>query len=331
MASESTLVLGHSEVAPLLGLEDCMAAVEQAFRLCAEGTAAAPGILGVHAGDGVFHIKAGVLELGRRYFAAKINANFPGNRKLHGLPLIQGVLVLFDSTNGRPLALMDSAGITITRTGAATGVATRYLAREDAEVVTICGCGHQGRVSLEAVALVRRLARAYAYDIDERAAATFAEEMSATTGIPVEVVVDIGDAVRESDICVTCTPSRKPLIEREWVSPGTFIAAVGADSEEKQELAPVLVASAKVIADVLEQSAAIGDLHHAIEQGLMRKSDVHAELGEVIAGMKTGRASADEIIVFDSTGMALQDVAAAAIVYERAVAAGIGARISLGG
>src|SRR6185436_13253009 len=126
------------------------------------------------------------------------------------------------------------------------------------------------------------------------------------------------------DICVTCTPSKEYFLKREYVSRGTFIAAVGADSEDKQELDPALIGSNKVVVDLLEQCASIGELHHALNHGLLTKQEVHAELGEVITGKKAGRTSEEEIITFDSTGTALQDVAAAAIVYERAVSTNMG-------
>jgi alanine dehydrogenase len=330
MKPEGTLLLKRGEIAALLSLEKCMTAVEQAFKLHAEGQTTPPGILGIHARDGGFHIKAGLLDLGRTYFAAKTNANFPQNMKRFGLPLIQGVIVLCDGESGSLLALMDSMEITMLRTGAATGVAAKYFARPDARVATICGCGNQGRVSLKALALVRPLTRVYAFDLDENRARQFAAELSEELSIEVIAVNDLASAVRESEICVTCTPSKQFFLHREDVSAGTFIAAVGADSEEKQELDPTLMVSNKVVVDLLEQCATIGDLHHALAKGLMTKANIHAELGEVIAGQKEGRTSEHEIIIFDSTGMALQDVAAAAIVYEKAISLEKGMRLNLG-
>lgn len=329
MKPDGTLLLKRDEISALLNIEECMQAVEQAFRLYAEGRAATPGVLGIPAVDGGFHIKAGMLELGRTYFASKTNANFPQNMSRFGLPLIQGVIVLCDGESGYPLALMDSIEITIIRTGAATGVAARYLARTDAHVATICGCGNQGRISLKAIAKVRDLSRAYAWDIDHNQARRFADELSRELNVEVGPVDDLAAAVGESDICITCTPSKEYFLKREYVSRGTFIAAVGADSEDKQELDPVLIGSNTVVVDLLEQCASIGDLHHALNRGLLTKQDVHAELGEVVAGKKAGRTSEEEIIIFDSTGTALQDVAAAAIVYERAVSANIGAVMNL--
>ncbi len=329
MKPEGTRLLTRSEVAELLGIEECMAAVEQAFQLYAEGKTTAPGILGIHAPDGGFHIKAGLLDLGRSYFVAKVNANFPQNRQRFGLPLIQGVIVLCDAENGYPLALMDSMEITILRTGAATGVAAKYLARSDAQVTTICGCGNQGRISLRALARVRAITRAYVFDVDESRAQQFADELANELGIHIEAVRDVVAAVSASHICVTCTPSKRFILPCEAVAPGTFVAGVGADNEEKQELDPQLLAANTVVVDVLEQCATIGDLHHALEQEMMRRSDVYAELGEVIAGKKAGRTRDDEIIIFDSTGMALQDAAAAALVYERALDAGVGTIVRL--
>jgi alanine dehydrogenase len=322
MKPEGTLLLTRSEVAALFTIEDCLAAVEEVFRLQGEGKTETPGVLGIKARDGGFHIKAGLLDLSKTYFVAKTNANFPENMKRFGLPLIQGIIVLCDGENGYPLALMDSTEITILRTGAATAVAVKYLSRPGSKVATICGCGNQGKVSLRAMMRVRPVERVYAFDHVSAQAERFASELSSELGIEVTVAGDLAKAVRQSDICVTCTPSKRYFLQREWVSPGTFVAGVGADNEHKQELDPSLMRESKIVVDLLEQCALIGDLHHAIEQGFVTRKDVHAELGEVVAGHKQGRTSDDEIIIFDSTGMALQDVIAAATVYERAMSAG---------
>jgi len=321
MMPKGTLLLSRRDVAALLSLDECIAAVEQAFKSYAEGRSPPPGALGIRARDGGFHIKAAGLELARPYFAAKVNGNFFQNKQRFGLPNIQGIIALCDAENGYPLAVMDSIEITIIRTGAATGVAAKYLARPDATVATVAGCGNQGRISLRALATVRRLEKVYAFDIDHEQAERYADELSSELRIGVTAVRDLSEAVGRSDICVTCTPSKQPYLNRSDVIPGAFIAAVGADNEEKQELDPRLIAASKVVVDSLEQCAAIGDLKLALKQGLMTKADAHAELGEVIAGRKPGRENREEVIVFDSTGTALQDAAAAAIVYEKAVAA----------
>ncbi len=329
MEIPGTLLLTRRDIAELLDLDACIAAVEQAFRLHGEGETDPPGVLGVHVDGGGFHIKAGVLHLERPYFAAKTNANFPQNQQRFGLPTIQGVIVLADAERGTPLALMDSGEITALRTAAATAVAAKYLARKDARTATIVGCGVQGRVKLRAVHRVRPLARAWVCDVDASHAERFASEMRTELGIEIGVAGDVGAASRTSDIVVTCTPARRPVLDAGDVRPGTFVAAVGADHPEKQELTPALLAGSRVVVDILEQAATIGDLHHALASGAMSRADVAAELGEVVAGRKPGRSHAEEVIVFDSTGMALQDVAAAAVVYERAVQRRRGTRVRL--
>jgi len=328
MRPDEILFLAPQEIRRLLTLDECIGAVEHAFRLYGEGQAVPPAALGVHVAEGDFHVKAGILDLGTNYFAAKVNGNFPGNGARFGLPTIQGVIVLCDAEKGMPLAVMDSRDITSLRTAAATAVAAKYLARRDSRTITICGCGAQGRVQLIAVSRICPLQSVFAYDKSREQALRFANELESDLKIPVKPVLALAAAVRQSDICVTCTTSKQPLLGPDDVSPGTFIAAVGADNPQKQELHPALMARSKIVCDILEQCAGIGDLHHALEASAVSRSDVHAELGEVVAGKKPGRESKEEITIFDSTGMALQDVAAAAIVYEKAERQGAGVRLS---
>jgi len=324
MQTEGTRLLRHSDIESLLSLRDCIDAVDEIFRLQGQGKIPAPGILGVRAPDGGLHVKAGLLPGDRNYLVAKLNANFPGNNARFGLPTIQGVIVVFDAKSGAPLAILDSIDITLKRTAAASAVAAKYLARKDSSVATICGCGQQGRAQLRAVLLVLPLTKIYAFDVDERAAINYRNELSPELKIDIELVRGLPSAIQKSDVCITCTTANEFFVRKGDVRPGTFIAAVGADNEDKQEIDPALIASAKVVADSLEQSCAIGDVHHATAHGLMRKEDVYAELCEIVAGQKIGRVADDEIIVFDSTGIAIEDAVAAAAVYERALADGIG-------
>jgi alanine dehydrogenase len=326
-----TLVLARSDVRALLGVDECIAAVEAAFRLHADGLSLAPAVLGVPAGEGGFHIKAAGLDLGRRYFAVKTNGNFPANPRKRGLPAIQGLIVLCDADDGRVLAVMDSMEVTTLRTAAATAAAAKRLARMDSATVTICGCGTQGPAQLRALARVLPLRRAYAFDTDPAAVRAFVDELAGESDIEIVPARDLAEAVAKSDVCVTCTPSRTPLLFRDDVRPGTFVAAVGADNADKQELDPLLMAAAVVVVDVLDQCASIGDLHHALAAGALTREDVHGDLASVITGRKPGRRSPEEITIFDSTGTALEDVAAAAVVYEKALAAGAGLPVSLGG
>jgi alanine dehydrogenase len=326
---KATLLLSRADVERLLTPQVCIQAVEDAFRELARGNVPPPAILGMHAEEGSFHVKAGLLSADRPYFAAKVNANFPQNGARHGLPTIQGAVLLFDAANGQPLAIMDSIAITALRTAAASAVAARYLAREHSETALICGCGGQALAQLAALLRVRRPRHVYAHDLDASRAAAFAATASRELGVAVTPALDLAQAVAASAIVITCTTARRYFITREMVRPGTFIAAVGADNENKQEIDPRLLASATVVTDLTEQAATIGDLHHALVAGTMSRDDVHAELGEILIERKRARASDDEIIVFDSTGTGLQDVAAAIAVYRRAVDEHAGGGFSL--
>ena len=323
-----TLLLKRRDVARLLNIEQCMTAVEQAFKLFSLGEAPTPCVIGIHSENGGFHIKAGIMHLEKNYFVAKTNANFPENNKKNGLPAIQGVISVFDADNGKLLALMDSIEITILRTGAATAVAAKWLAKQNAKTITICGCGNQGRISLRALTKVRPIERVFVFDVDEMKAAQFADGLSKELNISIRAVSDLEEAIGESDICITCTPAQHFFLQNKYIVAGVFIAAVGADSEDKQELEPALLARGKLVTDITNQCAAFGELHHAIEAGVMKKSDVYAELGEIIAGKKPGRTSDEEIIIFDSTGTALQDIVSAAIVYESASAEHAGMKLN---
>jgi len=323
------LLLTRSDVAALLDLDTCISAVEAAFRLHGQGDSHT-GVLGVHVPGGGFHTKAGTLRLNRHYFAVKTNANFPDNPS-RGLPTIQGLLFLADADVGTPLAIIDSMEITTLRTGAATAVAAKYLAREDARSAGLIGCGNQGWVQLRSLCRVRPIKTARVYDRDRQLAEKLASGLSAELGLKIDVAKDAADAARRADIVVTCTSSHQPIFELGDVTEGAFIAAVGADNPEKQEIAPALLAASRVVVDVLDQAATMGDLHHALAAGVMQREDA-VELGQIVAGrVPKGRPSDKQITVFDSTGMALQDVAAAAAVFERAQAAGRGTPVHLAG
>jgi alanine dehydrogenase len=324
MTSQGTLILTRDEIAGLLSFDDYVGAVADAFHHYSDGKAQLPGVVDIEATNGAFHIKAAGMDLQKTYVAVKVNGNFPQNMSRFGLPTIQGAILLYDGSNGSLLAFMDSIEITINRTGAATILAAKHLARPDATSVTICGCGNQGRVSLTGLASIMPLERAFVVDANAETARRFAENMSEELGILVRAEASLRTAARQSDVIVTCTPSRDPLLSAEDIPPGCFIAAVGADSHDKQELDPQLLASNKLVVDILDQCASIGELHHALAAGLIDKSDVYAEFGDIVAGRKPGRSSAEEIIILDSTGTAIQDVAAAAIAYEKAKSQGVG-------
>lgn len=319
-AKRPTLLLSAQDVRSLLTMPDCIAAVETGFHLLGEGKLPPAEILALHVEGGGLHIKAATWNGERSYFVAKANANFPGNPAKLGLPTIQGVVVVNDADTGELLTLMDSIELTALRTAAASAVAAKYLARKGSRVLTICGCGRQGLSHLDAIASVLPIEHVYACDSDPTKTQQFAIDAKQFFKGTVEPAASFSNAAQQSDVVATCTPSREAFVHAADIRPGTFIAAVGADSEQKHEIHPELFASSKIVVDSLAQCSKIGDLHHAIAAGVATADSVHAELAEVVAGKKAARTSPDEIIIFDSTGIAVEDAAAAVLLCEKASA-----------
>jgi alanine dehydrogenase len=309
-----TLILMRRDIRALMETKDWREAVEQGFRASAKGAAVSPLPLHVEGEDGGFHAKAAILRGDRPYVALKLNGNFPANPSIRGLPTIQGAILLCDGKDGRLLAIMDSIEVTLRRTAAATALAAIHLARPESSSLLVCGCGEQSRAQIEAVRDVLPIERIKVWDKDlDKALALAREDKRA------EAVTNFAEAARASDVIVTCTSATEPFLDQEHVSAGTFIAAVGADSAAKCEIAPALMARVRVVADSVEQCATMGDLRHAIAAGAMRRDDVHGELAQLVVGNRPGRTRAEETMLFDSTGTALQDVASAACLYERAL------------
>ncbi len=319
-------ILSGSQTAALLDLDECIEAVEEAFRLHGMGEALAPSRVHVPSGAGAFHVVVG----GLRYpdgplFAVKTNGRFPTE---DGRPGVRGLITLASAADGRLLAMLDSGAVTRTRTAAAVAVAARHLARSDSGRLLVVGSGNQAPGIVEAVCRSLPIREVQLWSRDSDRSRSLAGRVAAN-GRRVDAVVDLAAAARAADVIVTATSSRSPLLGRPDVGRGTFIAAIGADAPDKQELEPELVASSALICDVVEQCARAGELHHALEAGLMVDADVRATLGEVVAGLRPGRTSDDEIVVFDSTGTAMQDVAAAGLAYANGVRQGIGTEIDL--
>lgn len=307
----SALVITRRDIRRVMQPVHYLDAVEQAFRAAAAGRASSPHPMHLPMGRGSFHAKGASISLDRCYVAVKVNGNFPGNPAELGLPTIQGAIILSDGNNGRLLAIIDSAEVTLRRTAAASALAARLLARPDSRTLLVCGCGRQGRAHVEALREVLPIGRVLLWDREPDAAEALAADLA------VETVRDLRDASLSADVIACCTPAREPYLDVDMVAPGTLIAAVGADNSDKSEVTPRLMAGAKVVTDVLGQCTQMGDLHHAIEEGEMTEADVYAELGELVAASKRGQISPQEIVIFDSTGTGLQDVAAAAAIYER--------------
>ena len=314
-AVPGAMVLTRRDISRVMKPVDYLEAVEQAFLAAATGKAHSPQPMHLPMKGGGFHAKGASISLNRDYVAVKVNGNFPGNPLELGLPTIQGAIILSDGRNGTLLAILDSIEVTLRRTAAASALAARLLARPDSHTLLICGCGEQGRAHVQAVRDVMPIERCLLWDIDAARAERLAAELS--PDVEAIAVAQREPAALTADIIATCTPAKEPFLDLGMVKRGAFITAVGADNPDKNEIAPRLMAAATVVTDVTAQCAEMGDLHHAIEAGTMGEADVFAQLGQLLAGTKPGRGSPDEIILFDSTGTGLQDVAAAAAIYER--------------
>ena len=324
-------ILLETEIRELIGPAAAYAAVRDAFVALARGQATLPGVIGfdVPAHQGEVHVKGAYLH-GAPFYSIKEAAGFYGNAE-KGMPVGSGLVLVFDATTGFLAALLfDNGYLTELRTGAAGALAADLLARRRVRKAAVIGAGSQARFQIEALALVRRPESVAVFSRTPARSAAYAREMERRIAIPVRVAPSAQAAVEGSDVVITATPSRAPIVRAEWLAPGAHVTAVGADGPEKRELEPaVLVQAGKVVVDRLDQCLRLGELHHAVEAGLLAAGDVWAELGEVAAGIKPGRQSNDEITVADLTGVGIQDAAVANVVVAEALRRGVGRRLEI--
>jgi len=327
---EDIILLTQSEVRSCLSMKEAINAVKVAYSAFASGRVQMPGVqhLDVHQHNGEVDIKSGFVE-DFGLMGTKIASGFYDNQK-KGLPPGIAVIVLLDLETSMPLAIMDGTHITAYRTGAAGAVAAEFLARKDSQRVGIVGTGTQGRMQLIALKELFDIQEVKVWDIDKGLAKKYKEEMTKKLNIDINVMETPDDVVPNSDILVTVTPSRKPLIGVDSIHEGIHINAIGADGPGKQELDPnIMPRVSKIVVDSLDQCRKIGEIQHALKQGLIDEKTVHGEIGEIVIGKKIGRESDAEITLFDSTGLSAQDVAAAKIVFDAAKEKGLGKRIDL--
>lgn len=311
-----TLLLNRSVIQRTLTTADYFKAVEDVHARHARGEVIAPGMLHADAPTGEYHIKTGGLAGAAPYFGLKANGGFFGNAKL-GLPSILGMIYLTDAGNGYPLAIMDSVEISRRRTAAATAVAAKYLAPAGHIQLGVVGTGTQAFMQAEALCRLLKIERVNVWGRDEAKAIALARQLNMQWHVSASVASSIESLASGCNVLVTTTPSTSFLIKKDWIQPGAFIAAVGADSPGKCELEPALTASAKIVADITSQVIRVGETQNAIREKLMTADDVYAEIGELIIGKKKSRENDRDIFIYDSTGTALQDVAVAALLYER--------------
>ena len=301
-----TLFLSKSQVLPLLDMKEVVDVVEEAFGLVAKGRITMPSKSYLILNKGDFRAMPAAIPgaAGMKW----VNVH-PGNPAL-GLPTVMAVIVYSDLDTGYPLAVMDGTEITNYRTGAASAVASKYLARPDSKVLGLVGAGRQAYTQLTAHMTLRDFNLIKVYDLVPAASKRLIESFPQ---YPVEAR-SLEDTL-DSDIVCTVTPAREPVVKRAWIKPGTHINAVGADAPGKQELEPEILSSARIVVDDMKQASTSGEVNVALSKGLLNPDRISGTLGEVVAGMKPGRQTRGEITIFDATGLAFEDVACAHLIY----------------
>ncbi len=309
----STLFLSRNDVRGLLDMSAVIEAVEQAFKDWALGKAHMPAKSYLLLSEGDFRAMPAALPGAAGMKWVNVHPQNPSR----GLPTVMAVLVYNDPATGYPLAVMDATEITAYRTGATAAIAAKYLARKGAHTLGIIGAGRQAYTQLLAHAQLFELRAIRVFDRRENATEKFAKSFP---NYPVKA--SSLEETAASDILCTLTPSREPFLKKAWVMPGTHINAIGADAPGKEELEPSLLNVATVVVDDLEQASAAGEINVPLRKGLFRIEQVYATLGEIIAAKKPGRKDERTITVFDSTGVAIEDIATARLIYEKAQKAG---------
>ena len=324
-----TLILNKADVASVLDMKDCMVVVEQAFAELSDGTAVLPLRIGITPPEGLSLYMPAYLKK-MEALACKVVTVYKNNPLKHNLPTTIGKVLLQDPVTGDVICIMNGGYLTAVRTGAASGVATKYLARNDKQQVAgILGAGVQAKMQLWAVCEARNISKAFVYDISDTAADAFIAEMGKKLNLEI-IKAKTEDELLRADIICTATSSPSPLFDGNKVREGIHINGIGSHSPTARELDSAIVKRSKFIGDSREACfKEAGDIMIPVNAGEIPESHFYAELGEIITGKKQGRINDKEITLFKSNGLAIQDAAAAKLVYEKAVKAGIGIQVEI--
>lgn len=325
----TVLLLSGADVKKLISIRETIEAVEEAFLAKGLGEAQMPpkSYVFFNRYEGDFRVMPAYLEDIEAAGVKIVNVH-PQNPSKHGMPTVMATILLLDPRTGAPLAIMDGTTITNVRTGAAGAVAAKYLAQKDSRVVALIGAGAQAMTQFLALNEIFKIEELRVSDKVEANAEKYASEVKKRFDISIKVT-DAKEAVQGADIIVTTTPVKSPVVMNDWVSEGVHINAIGADAPGKQELDPEILKRARIVIDNWEQASHSGEINVPLSKGMLAREDVYAELGEIVSGKKSGRTSRDEITVFDSTGLAIQDVATAWLVYKKAKKVGMGTEVEL--
>lgn len=320
------LILNHAEITLLLSVEECIPIMSQALAALARGEVHQPLRMIVRPPDaaGIMGLMPSYISGERGAYALKVICVFPGNT-VRGKEPHQGSVLLFSSVTGELLAMLNAAAVTTIRTAAVSAVATQALAREDASDLALIGTGVQARAHLVAMAHVRPIKRARVASRRWEHACAFAEEMKARYLFPIEAVESVEAAVRDADLIVTVTSAAEPILRGEWVSPGAHLNVVGSSIPTTREVDGAMMVAAQLFVDRRESTInESGDYLFAVREGMIGPEHIRAEIGEVLNGTQPGRTTREEITLFKSLGLAVEDLAAAEYLYTKAQRQGVG-------
>ena len=315
-----TILLNKKDIQNLIVMEEVIPVVETAFRELTMGYAEMPSKVYLTVKDGDFRAMPAALPGAAGMKWVNVHTGNPAK----GLPTVMAVLIYNDPSTGYPLAIMDATESTAFRTAATSAIASKYLARKNSKTLGIVGAGHQAYTHIIAHRLIFEFEEIKVFDIFPEAVTRLIKALpgSAIKECSLEETV-------KSDIICTLTPAHQPVVKNQWLLPGTHINAVGADAQGKEELEPSILNNALVIVDDLRQASHGGEINVPVSKGLFKKQQIHATLGEIITGRKTGRPDNNTITIFDSTGLAIEDIAVAKLLYEKAKKSGSGLEVSL--
>jgi alanine dehydrogenase len=323
--NRKTLILSRTDMMGLVTPAEYVSCVEQAYRMHGEGRyyMDPKGHIVLDKYPGEWEAMPSYIEEPEAA-ACKWVSIRERNREKFDLPTVFSILIYTHPETGFPLAICDGSYHTVMRTGASAAVSAKWLARKNSKKLAIVGAGHMAEGTLATCATVFAWDEARIWSRSQATLDEFVKEQGPKYRFPIHASRDLAAVVGGADVVVTVTPAREPLVKDEWIAPGTHIAAVGADKAGDQELAPRIVQRARIFVDDIRQCRTDGEINVPLSQGLIREQDIAGEIGEVVTGKKQGRRSDDEVTLFDSTGIALQDSATVPLEYERALAAGVG-------
>jgi alanine dehydrogenase len=321
-----TLLLKKEEVSRLICMKEVIGTVEEAYKAFNDNQVEQPDYIGIHLPSprGEIDFKIGYYKANEVISMKASSGGFISTPTAHGVPSGMGTILLFDARSCALICVMDGSLITGLRTGASGAVSVKVLARKNAKKIASIGTGNQARMQIRAINEIMRIEEIHAWNRNPDTLFTYKMDIESEFGIPVIMANSKKEAVEQADILITTARGKGSLVEAGWVKPGTHIVAIGTDQQGKQELDPEIFRNAKVVVDSIVQCIEKGETWHPLSRNIITKDDIHGEIGEILLGKKPGRENDEEVTIFDSTGMAIQDNTTSGKIYRNAIERRIG-------